>query len=49
MSVVMTVLSLTASDVALLRPDPAEVGECKDVVDDIADVALPKWVEPWPL
>ena len=41
MSVVMTVLSVTASDVALLRPGPAAVGEFKDEVEDIADVALP--------
>jgi hypothetical protein len=40
-SVVMTVLSVTASDVALLRPGPAAVGEFKDEVEDIADVALP--------
>ena len=41
MSVVITVLSVTASDVALLLPGPAAVGEFKDEVDDIADVALP--------
>lgn len=41
MSVVMTVLSVTASDVALLRPGPAAAGEFKDEVEDIADVALP--------
>jgi hypothetical protein len=39
-SVVITVLSVTASDVALLRPGPVAVGELRDDVDDIADVAL---------
>jgi hypothetical protein len=48
-SVVITVLSVTASDVALLRPGPAEVGEFRDEVEDIADVALPIPLRPWPL
>lgn len=42
MSVVITVLSVTASDVALLRPGEGTLGEFNDDVDDIAEVALPK-------
>ena len=46
MSVVMTVLSFTASEVALRLP-PGEVTpeELSEVVDDIAEVALckPGW------
>lgn len=45
MSVVTTVLSLTASDVArLLVGDVRPVGELSDEVDDMAEVALPNGV-----
>lgn len=49
MSVVTTVLSVTASDVALLRPDPGVVGEFKDDVDDIAGAPLSRLLGPCPL
>lgn len=43
MSVVMTVLSFTASEVALLlAPGDATPDELTEVVDDIAEVALCK-------
>ena len=45
----MTVLSVTASDVALLRPVGAALGEFKDDVDDIAEAALLNGFWPWPL
>jgi len=46
MSVVITVLSVTASNVALLRDGPPEVGEFRDDVDDMADVAW--FIVVWP-
>ena len=47
MSVVTTVLSFTASDVARLRVgDVRLVGELSDDVDDMAEVALPNGVCP---
>jgi hypothetical protein len=42
MSVVTTVLSVTASEVALLRPGVVAPGEFSDEVDDMAEAALPK-------
>jgi hypothetical protein len=46
MSVVMTVLSVTASKVALRRVGEETLGEPREDVDDMADVALLKGF--WP-
>jgi hypothetical protein len=43
-SVVITVLSVTASDVALLRPGTVAFGELSDELDDIAEVVVPRGV-----
>ena len=40
----MTVLSVTASDVALRRPGEVTFGELSEEVDDMAEVALPRGV-----
>lgn len=48
-SVVITVLSLAAREVALLRPGELIPGEFKDEVEDIAGVELPKGLCPGPL
>lgn len=49
MSVVTTVLSLTASEVALLLPGTIVFGEVSEDVDDIAEVALLNGGWPWRL
>jgi hypothetical protein len=41
----MTVLSVTASEVALRRPGDARFGEFSEEVEDMAEVALPRG---WP-
>jgi hypothetical protein len=43
----MTVLSVTANDVALLRVGDVTPGEFSEEVEDMADVALPRGGCPW--